>query len=138
MSAGGGWAEQRREAALVHEQRLRERQAGETARARALVAQFLERARARGVEPEPLLARDYSGGGPYRTGLRGWYVRTNRSAAVGEDGEFYVLTVAGGFLARVRGSRPAPSDPPLVLGKGGRDGESIDLRDALDRVVPEG
>jgi hypothetical protein len=30
---------------------------------------------------------------------------------------------------------PAPSDPPLVLGKGGRDGESIDLADALARVL---
>lgn len=133
----GGWAEQRREAALVHEQRLRERQAVETRAARVLVDAFVARARARGVAPEPLQARDYSGGGPYRTGLRGWYVRTNRSAAVGEDGEFYVLTVAGGLVARVRGSRPAPSDPPLVLGKGGRDGESIDLRDALARIVPE-
>jgi len=137
MSTEDGWAAQRREAALVHEQRLREKQAGETARARDLVARFVERARERGVEPEPLLARDYSGGGPYRTGLRGWYVRANRSAAIGEDGEFYVLTVAGGLVARLRGSRPAPSDPPLVLGKGGRDGESIDLRDALARVVPE-
>ncbi|QIK83975.1 hypothetical protein [Sanguibacter sp. HDW7] len=137
MSAEGGWAEQRREAALVHEQRLREKQAGETARARVLVEDFLVRARAQGVEPEPLLARDYSGGGPYRTGLRGWYVRANRSAAIGEDGEFYVLTVAGGLVARLRGSRPEPSDPPITLGKGGRDGESIDLRDALARVVPE-
>lgn len=137
MNAEGGWAEQRSEAALVHEQRLREKQAGETARARVLVEDFLVRARARGVEPEPLLARDYSGGGPYRTGLRGWYVRANRSAAIGEDGEFYVLTVAGGLVARLRGSRPEPSDPPITLGKGGRDGESIDLRDALARVVPE-
>lgn len=137
MSDGGGWAEQRREAALVHEQRLREKQAGETAVARELIAAFVERARARGVEPEPLQARDYSGNGPYRTGLRGWYVRANRSAAVGEDGLFYVLTVAGGLRARLAGSRPEPSNPPLVLGKGGRDGESIDMRDALARVVPE-
>jgi hypothetical protein len=29
---------------------------------------------------------------------------------------------------------PEPSDPPLVLGAGGKDGESVDLREALDRV----
>lgn len=137
MSAEGGWAAQRREAALVHEQRLRDRQAVETAAARELIAAFVERARAAGVEPEPLQARDYSGNGPYRTSLRGWYVRANRSAAIGEDGLFYVLTVSGGLRARLTGATPEQSDPPLVLGKGGRDGESIDMRDALARVVPE-
>lgn len=131
------WAAGRREAALAHEQRLTQARERETAAARELIAGFLERVRALGVQPEPLQARDYSGRGPYRTDRTGWYVRTNRSAAVGEDGLFYVLVVEGGLLARVRGSHLVASDPPLVLGAGGRDGESIDLREALARVAPE-
>ncbi|MBE9937819.1 hypothetical protein G8C60_01520, partial [Cellulosimicrobium cellulans] len=66
---------------------------------------------------------------------RGWYLRRNHSVAVGEDGEFYVLSVPGGVRARLRGVAVEPSDPPLVLGKGGRDGESIDLADALALVL---
>ncbi len=131
------WADARREAALAHEERLRAQRAQQTRQARALIAAFVARARRQGVEPTALVARDYSGRGPFRTDQRGWYVRTNQSAAVGEDGEFYVLVVDGGLRARLSGARLRPSEPPLVLGSGGRDGESIDLRDALARVAPE-
>jgi hypothetical protein len=31
--------------------------------------------------------------------------------------------------------RPEPSDPPLVLGAGGKDGESLDLDVAIARVL---
>ncbi len=131
------WAEQRREQALAHGERLAQAKAQETVRARALVAAFVERAQAAGVPAEQLVARDYSGRGPFRTDKRGWYVRTNRTAAVGDDGEFYVLIVEGGLMSRLRGATLTPSDPPLILGAGGRDGESIALRDALARVAPE-
>ena len=95
------WAEQRREQALAHGERLAQAKAQETVRARALVAAFVERAQAAGVPTEQLVARDYSGRGPFRTDKRGWYVRTNRTAAVGDGGEFYVLV--GGFdVSRVR------------------------------------
>ena len=57
--------------------------------------------------------------------------------AVGTDGEFYLLTVPASLRARVRGADLAPSDPPLVLGKGARDGESIDLADALAIALGE-
>lgn len=131
------WADARRESALAHEERLRARRDQQSAQARTLIEAFVARARAQGIAPEPLVARDYSGRGPFRTDRRGWYVRTNRSAAVGEDGEFYLLVVDGGLRARLRGATLRASDPPLVLGAGGRDGESIDLRDALARVAPE-
>lgn len=134
---GSTWAEQRREQALAHGERLAQAKAQETARARALIADFVERAQAAGVPTEPLVAHDYSGRGPLRTGRRGWYVRANRSAAVGDDGLFYVLVVEGGLVARLRGATLTPSDPPIVLGAGGRDGESIALRDALARIAPE-
>jgi hypothetical protein len=50
---------------------------------------------------------------------------------VGEDGSFYILSVPGGLRARFTGVTVPPSDPPLVVGAGGRDGESIPLPDLL-------
>ena len=99
--------------------------------ARALIAEFVLKARERGLEPVPLKARSYDGRSRYRTPLTGWYLRRNESVAVATDGEFYVLSVPRSVRALVVGTPVPPSDPPLILGKGGRDGESIDLTDAL-------
>jgi hypothetical protein len=81
----------------------------------------------------PLRVRSYDGRTAYRTPLEGWYLR--RSVAVGVDGQFYVLLGPRSLAARWRGATPAPSDPPLVLGAGARDGESLDLAVALRRVL---
>jgi len=81
------------------------------------------------------VARSYSSNARYRTGLTGWYVRTDESLAVGEDGEYYVLRVPSELWGRVVGVRVSPQDPPLVVGVGARDGESRALRDLLgDRL----
>ncbi|MDT0167260.1 hypothetical protein Q9R32_17030 [Actinotalea sp. AC32] len=125
------WRERRREAAGAHADALARRQAVEHAQARALIAEFVAEARRRGIAPVPLRARSYDGRHRYRTPLQGWYLRRNESVAVGTDGELYVLGVPTSVLALVRGVTPEPSEPPMVLGKGGRDGESIDLPDAL-------
>ena len=114
---------------------LDRRRAQESTAARALLAEFVATAQARGLAPEPLRARSFDGSATYRTSVVGWYLRRNRSVAVGTDGEFYVLGVPRSLTARLRGATLAPSDPPLVLGKGGRDGESIDLADALALVL---
>jgi len=103
-----------------------------------MLAEFVERAREHGPAPVPLRARAYGGGASYRTPLRGWYLRADRTAAVGEDGSFYVLTAPRSLRARLAGTTPAPSDPPLVLGAGGRDGESVDLAVALERALGTG
>ncbi|GAA2727242.1 hypothetical protein [Cellulomonas aerilata] len=132
------WQSRRREAAALHAEALERQQRAETQQARALVADFVREVTARGVAPEPLAARSYDGRWRYRTPLRGWYLRRNQSVAIGTDGEFYVLTAPGSLRARLTGVTPAPSDPPLILGKGGRDGESIDLADALARVLAGG
>ena len=52
------------------------------------------------------------------------------------EGDFYILTAPLGLRERLRGIRLTPSPPPMVLGAGGRDGDSIDLPDALDRLLP--
>jgi hypothetical protein len=105
-------------------------QRGESAKAQLLVDQFLVDAAAAGIAPEPLQATLFDGA-TVRTDKTGWYVRRNKSLAVGSDGSFYVLTVPGGWKERLRGVRLRPSPPPLEIGKGGRDGESGPLADFL-------
>jgi len=67
----------------------------------------------------------------YRTDLTGWYLRRNRSLAVDVEGNFYILGVPASLKARVAGVRVAPSDPPLIVGQGARDGESLPLAELL-------
>lgn len=126
------WRAQRSEAASAHERELTRRQAAESSQARVLLAEFVAAATQRGRAPVPLRARSYDGRFRYRTATTGWYLRRNETVAVGTDGEFYVLSVPASLRALVAGATLVPSDPPLVLGKGGRDGESIDLADALE------
>lgn len=124
------WREGRRAAAQEHAEALRRRQESESRQARALLADFVERARAGGLAPRPLLARGYRGR-RYRTGLEGWYLRRNQTVGVDLRGEFYLLTVPDSLAARLRGVTLAPSEPPLVVGRGGRDGESVDLAELV-------
>jgi hypothetical protein len=132
------WRAQRTEAAAHQAAELERRRAQESAQAAVLLREFVAEAQRRGISPVPLQARSYAGDATYRTRTLGWYLRKNRTLAVGTDGSFYVLSVPGGFSARLRGATLTPSDPPLVLGKGGRDGESISLADALALVLERG
>ena len=130
------WAAQRTEAARVQAELLRARQDAEHARAEGLLREFVEAARAAGLEPEPLQAKGYGGRGTARTSLRGWYLRQDRTAGITTDGAFYVLTAPLSPLDRLRGVRLAPQRPPMVLGAGGKDGSSIELGAALERLLP--
>ena len=56
--------------------------------------------------------------------------------AVDEDGNFYILTAPLTLSQRLRGVKPEPAPPTLILGKGGRDGEQIDLTEALSMRIP--
>jgi hypothetical protein len=130
------WARQRTEAAREHAARLAARQDAEHVRAEAMLAEFVTAARAAELPADPLQVKGYGGRGTARTTLRGWYLRQDRTVAVSTDGDFYVLTAPLSVLDRLRGVRPAASRPPLVLGAGGKDGDSIDLADALARLLP--
>jgi hypothetical protein len=103
---------------------------GESAQAQQLIDGFVAQARARGLAPEPLRATLFTGQS-VKTDQVGWYLRKNRSLAIGADGRYYVLTVPGGLRERLSGVRLEPSPPPLVVGRGGRDGESGSLVDFL-------
>ncbi len=123
-------------AAASQAARLQRAEHRENASAAALLEDFAARAAAAGLHAEPLHARDLSGRGSYRTDVTGWYLRRDRSAAVDEQGRFYLLHTSGGLLGRLRGVHLEPSPAPLVLGRGGRDGDSVDLVEALDRLLP--
>lgn len=126
------------DAALEMAARLGRRQAAESAQAKLLVEQFVRDATAAGIAPTRLTARSYSGEGRYKTNVTGWYLKRDRSIGVGTDGNFYVLHCPGGVAARLRGVVLSPTDPPLELGKGARDGESMPMADALARRLAGG
>jgi hypothetical protein len=134
----GDWRRRRRHAVTVHAEAQDRRRAAEISQARAMVTDFVRRARARDLPTEPLVARAYTGRGRYRTGLRGWYLKADRSMAVAEDGSFYLLGVPASLRARFAGVTLRPDDPPLVVGQGGRDGESVPLATLLERVLASG
>jgi hypothetical protein len=102
----------------------------ESRKAQVLIDQFLVDAAAAGVAPEPLKATLYTGQS-VKTDKVGWYLRKNKSLAIGDDGSYYVLTVPGGLRERFTGVRLVATPPPLIVGKGGRDGETGDLAEFL-------
>ncbi|HEU4544587.1 MAG TPA: hypothetical protein VFR23_25905 [Jiangellaceae bacterium] len=108
----------------------------EIAKARGLIADFVTAMQARGVPPVQLRARVPGRRTTYRTSRAGWYIRQNESLAIGTGGDFYVLDVPVSLRARLFGADVQPSDPPLVLGRGARDGESIELAELLRRALP--
>ena len=109
----------------------------ESAKAQVLIDLFLVDVVAAGISAEPLRATLYSGQA-VKTDKRGWYLRKNQSVAVGDDGSYYILTVPGGLKERLRGVHLRPSPPPLIVGKGGRDGETGDLAEFLARRLAQG
>jgi hypothetical protein len=125
------WSARRREAATEHAARLDRARSAEADQASELLAGFVRDARARELPTVALRARAHNGRALYRTGLTGWYLKRNGSIAVDEEGRFYVMSAPTSAVARLRGTLLAPSDPPLVVGRGGRDGESMPLADLL-------
>ncbi len=112
-------------------------QRAESVKAQRLIDEFVASARDRGLAPEPLRAR-LPGGAEVKTDKSGWYLRQDRSVAIGEGGEYYVLIVPGGLAERLRGARLVGSPPPLVVGRGGPDGEAGDLAEFLSRRLAQG
>lgn len=139
MTADGDeWRDSRRAAFEAHAQAQQRAEAAESERARPLVADFVRRAGEQALAPVPLRARSYSGSVTYRTGLSGWYLQPTGLLAIGEDGGFYVLIAAPGLTARLRGVEIRPSPPPMAVGRGARDGESMSLSELLERRLAAG
>jgi hypothetical protein len=132
------WAERRRRAVQAHAAEHARRRHAEAEQARALLARFVQDARAAGLPAQRLRARAAAGRTTYRTRLHGWYLRPDRSVAVGTDGEFYVLVVPASLRARLFGASVTPEAPRMILGEGGRDGESIPLEAVLRQRLTTG
>ncbi|MGC3995021.1 MAG: hypothetical protein QM779_13040 [Propionicimonas sp.] len=114
-------------------------QASAQAEARAAQTQldaFVARLGEAGAAPEPLQATLLNGT-RVKTPLVGWYLNRARTLAVAPDGRYYQLITTGSALARFTGVTPQPSDPTLVIGRGGRDGETGDLAEFLERAFAE-
>ena len=133
---GEQWAAQRSAAASEHLARLEARQDAEHRRAEGHLAAFIHAARAAELAAGPLRMQGYNGGRSARTPLRGWYLRKDRKAGIDTEGNFYILVGPLSLLDTLRGATPRASRPPLVLGAGGRDGDSVELTDALERLLP--
>ena len=119
------------ERADYHVRMQEQRRARESAKAQVLLDEFVRTATERGLATTELTARTWKGTSRYRTGVRGWYLRLDRSVGVDPDGRYYSLLVPPRSLARFRGVEVAPSDPPLQVGEGARDGESVTLAELL-------
>jgi hypothetical protein len=132
------WRERRGDAAAEHAAFLDRRRAAEEEQARGQLDEFVRAALDRGLRTSTLRARAYNGRATYRTGLTGWYLKRNGSLGVGTDGRFYVLSAPTSLRARLSGTTLAPSDPPLVVGVGGRDGESMPLAELLQLRLDAG
>lgn len=127
------WRDQRREAIDAHARAADRARRQEAAQAQVLLDDFVAKAPTAGLAPVPLLVRDR-----YRTGLIGWYLRRDRTVAVDTDGRFYLLSATiVPWHARLSGVRPEPSEPALLLGKGGRDGEPVDLAELIRQRLAE-
>jgi hypothetical protein len=118
---------ERAEQAQYHVEAQRRRIERESAQAQVLVDGFVAQATQAGLATEELTARPWSGRGRYRTGVVGWYLRRDRSVGVGLDGGYYVLVVAPRRFGRWTTVPVDPSPPPLQVGQGARDGESVAL-----------
>ena len=133
-----GWHEQRRQAVAGHAAAFEAGRAAEAREASALLADFVRQAAERGLTPKTLSARSFDGRATYRTKVRGWYLKSNRSVAVGADGGYYVLTVPASLRARFAGAEVQPSAPRLIVGAGGGDGETVPLAQLLQRRLDAG
>lgn len=102
-----------------------------------MLAGFVEKMQALGIDPQPLRAPVVGSGASYRTDVTGWYLRRNHSLGVDAEGNFYILGMQPSVKARLLGVQVLPSDPPIIIGLGARDGESLPLKQLLELRLAE-
>ena len=95
---------------------------------------FVAKLREASVPAEPLMDTLLNGS-RVKTDKLGWYLNNAQTLAVGPDGTYYQLVTTGGPLARFTGVSVRPGTPTMVIGRGGRDGETGDLADFIDRAL---
>jgi len=113
---------------------LQATQRRESARAQQMIDEFVVKAKASGPSPVTLDARTVNGR-VVKTGVTGWYLRRDHTVAIGTDGGYYILSAVDAPGLPWRPAKVTPTEPPLVVGRGGKDGESGDLKDFLARAL---
>ncbi|MFT4217862.1 MAG: hypothetical protein QM619_11875 [Micropruina sp.] len=108
----------------------------ESVAAQVLIDEFVATAAARKLVAEPLRALLIDGT-RVKSDQVGWYINKSQTLAIAPDGRFFQMLTTGGRFARFTGVKLMPSPPPLVVGSGGRDGETGDLKDFLERTLIE-
>lgn len=131
------WSQQRAAVIAAQERALEHARRTEHEKATAILREYIERFEAAGIAPQPLRALPYKGSGTIRTPLRGWYLKQDRTIGVDTRARYYILRADGGLITRLRGAEIEPVDAPLVVGRGGRDGETFDLRELLEMRLQE-
>ena len=126
------WRADRAAAAKVHQDALDHARNSEAEQASELLKDFVKRARAQGIAAVRLHALPYSGAGRYKSNVIGWYLRRDGSIAVDQSGHYYIMKVPRSFGAHFRSVSIPPSQPSLTIGKGGRDGDTIELKTLLE------
>ena len=114
------------------------RESRESEQAQVILDGFVRAAADQGLAAQPLRARSYNGRSTYKTGIVGWYLSRDRSNGVDQAGQFYLLNTPGGMLAKLKGVELTPTPPPLAIGKGARDGESMSLKELVERRLAAG
>lgn len=131
------WTQQRAELIAAQEQALEYARRTEHEKATAILREYVEHFEAAGIAPRPLRALPYKGSGSIRTPLHGWYLKHDRTIGIDTEARYFILRADGGLLTRLRGAEIEPVDAPLVVGRGGRDGETFDLRELLEMRVKD-
>ncbi len=126
------WSQQRAEVIAAQEQALEHARRTEHEKATAILREYVERFETAGIAPRPLRALPFKGSGTIRTPLHGWYLKQDRTIGIDTRARYFILRADGGLLTRLRGAEIEPVDAPLVVGRGGRDGETFDLRELLE------
>jgi len=128
------WTDRRQHSARVRADLAAAKRQLESEQAQQLIDQFVTRVLRDGPPAQDIKART-TGGRLVRTNIRGWYIKADHSVAISTDGGYYQLIVFDSFAAWLRGVHLMASPPPLVVGYGGKDGETGDLKDFLDKVL---
>ncbi len=131
------WSRHRAEVFAAQERALANAEHAEHSKATALIIDAIARFRAAGIASHPLKARPLRGRKPVPTRHVGWYLTSDRSVGVDESGNYFILTAPGDLRTRLRGATLEPTMAPLVVGRGGRDGEAIDLAELLEKRLAD-
>lgn len=130
------WRETRSRAAAERAAALERARETEAAHAQALLDQFVTAATAADLPTTRFVVLGFGGRGRARSDIDGWLLRRNGTIGLGTDGTMYRLTDDLSLLDRFRTVTPRAIPPQRQIGAGGRDGDSIMLEDALERLLP--